>query len=99
MVRHAVSISTSEESSSALPFVPSTLNEVITHLQNQLKPEIYEFQVYREDLLHDIIKATKRLSFDPLKRVKTWFIGECGRDTGGVTRELWPLLGYSTWAL
>lgn len=24
---------------------------------------------------------------------KTWFIGECGRDTGGVTRELWRFLG------
>lgn len=22
----------------------------------------------------------------------TWFIGEIGRDTGGVTRELWRLL-------
>ena len=31
----------------------------------------------------------------------TWFIGECGRDTGGgggggvITRELWRLFGYS----
>ena len=23
------------------------------------------------------------------------FVGECGRDTGGVTRELWRLQGYS----
>lgn len=28
------------------------------------------FQVFREDLLNDIIKATKWPSFDPLKRVK-----------------------------
>lgn len=27
--------------------------------------------------------------------LKTWFIGENGRDTGGVTRELWRLMGLS----
>lgn len=26
--------------------------------------------------------------------IQTWFIGECGRDTGRVTRELWRLFGY-----
>ena len=26
--------------------------------------------------------------------IQTWFIGKCGRDTGGVTRELWRLFGY-----
>ena len=25
--------------------------------------------------------------------LQTWFIGECGRDTGGATRELWRLIG------
>ena len=49
---------------------PSILTEMIAHLQNELKPEIYEFQVYSDDLLNDVIQATKRPSVDPAKRVK-----------------------------
>ena len=48
---------------------PSTLTEMIAHLQNELKPEIYEFQVYSDDLLNDVIQATKRASVDLAKRV------------------------------
>lgn len=31
--------------------------------------------------------------------LQTWFVGEMGRDTGGVTRELWRLLGLSLTSL
>lgn len=27
-------------------------------------------------------------------RVRTWFIGEDGHDTGGLTKELWRLFGH-----
>ena len=33
----------------------------------------------------------KKKSFDPLKKVNVWFVGEEGRDTGGLTREMWRL--------
>ena len=31
--------------------------------------------------------------------MQTWFIGEAGRDTGGVTRELWRLLSHDVMRL
>ena len=31
--------------------------------------------------------------------LQTWFIGECGSDTGGVTHELWRLFGNSVMGL
>ena len=30
-------------------------------------------------------------SYNPLRRVSTYFIGESGTDTGEMTRELWRL--------
>lgn len=48
----------------------STLKDVITFLQGKLKPFTYEIQVLREDLLNDVIKATKRPSFDPMKKIE-----------------------------
>lgn len=33
----------------------------------------------------------KNHAYDPLKRVRVWFVGEEGRDTGGLTREMWRL--------
>lgn len=43
--------------------------------------------------MEDLIGATKRRSFHPQKKLTTWFVGEEGRDTGGLTRELWRLFG------
>ena len=31
--------------------------------------------------------------------IQTWFVGESGRDTGGVTRELWRLMTRAVFAL
>lgn len=84
---------------------------MITHLQEFLKNEVVEFQVRREYVYLDLLKESKKSKFHPMKRVQvflesnaydecaylkqTWFIGEMGRDTGGITRELWKLFGES----
>ena len=49
---------------------PTSLGEVITHLQKFLKLEIFEFQVRREHILEDLLQETRKISFHPLKRVK-----------------------------
>lgn len=41
--------------------------------------------------MDDLIKEGRRVSYSPLKKVQTEFAGESGRDTGGITRELWRL--------
>ena len=43
--------------------------------------------------MHDLLKDTAKSSYGPNKKVKTWFVGEEGIDTGGLTRELWGLFG------
>ena len=55
--------------------------------------EEYEFQVRRDHVLEDLLKESRKRSYHPQKRVKTWFVGEEGEDTGGLTRELWRLFG------
>jgi len=40
------------------------------HLQCHLKTEMFEFQVRRDQVLIDLLKETKKASFDPMKRVK-----------------------------
>lgn len=47
----------------------------------------------RSHLFHDLLKETSKKSYDPLKRVETYFVAEPGLDTGGLTRELWRLFG------
>ena len=39
-----------------------------------------------------MIRETRKRAYSPFKRVKTYFVGEPGKDTGGLTRELWSLL-------
>ena len=58
-------------------------------LQSRLLPVGCQFEVRREHVLDDLIAATKRRSFQPYpqKKVTTYFIGEAGRDTGGLTRD------------
>lgn len=68
---------------------PVTLQEAIWKLEEALQVDVFEFQVRREFVLHDLLRAVKNKSYHPLKRVKTWFVGEEGRDTGELTRELW----------
>ena len=48
---------------------PQSLEEVITHLEQFLKPELQEFQVRREHVLNDLLIETKKTWFHPLKRV------------------------------
>ena len=70
-------------------------------LQSRLLPVGCQFEVRREHVLDDLIAATKRRSFQPYpqKKVTTYFIGEAGRDTGGLTRELWRLFGKNVMRL
>ena len=72
---------------------PETLQEAIVKLEEALQVDTFEFQVRREFVLNDLLRAVKKKSYHPLKRVKTWFVGEEGRDTGGLTREMWRLFG------
>ena len=44
-------------------------------------------------MLEDMLHAMKKKNFHPSKKVYSWFVGEAGRDTGGITREMWTLLG------
>ena len=48
----------------------SSIKDVLVSLQQNLKPDIFEMQVYRADLLDDILKATNRPTFDRMKRVQ-----------------------------
>lgn len=60
-------------------------------LEMALKEETYRFEIRREFVLCDLLRSVKNRAYDPLKRVKVWFVGEEGRDTGGLTREMWRL--------
>ena len=63
-------------------------------LEQSLQDEFFEYEVRREFVLSDLLRAVKQKSYHPLKKVTTWFVGEEGRDTGGLTREMWRLFGY-----
>ena len=66
------------------------MHEAIVSLEKNVTTEEYEFQVRRDHVLEDLLKESRKRSYHPQKRVKTWFVGE---DTGGLTRELWHLFG------
>lgn len=59
----------------------------------KLKTETHKYHVRRSDLFHDLLRETTKKSYHPLKHVETYFVGEPGFDTGGLTRELWRLFG------
>ena len=46
------------------------MDDVIQQLQLHLKPEMYEIQVCRHDVLSGLVKETTRTNFDPMKRIK-----------------------------
>lgn len=71
---------------------PKTLKEAISKLEEGLRDEEFQYEIRREFVLSDLLRAVKKL-YHPLKRVKTWFVGEDGVDTGGLTREMWRLFG------
>ena len=64
---------------------------MIRHLFNKLQNEVYYFEVRRDHVLDDLLHEVQSESFHPKKRIKTWFIGENGADTGGLTREMWTI--------
>lgn len=76
---------------SLFAYRPETLQDAVMLLQSMVLPEVQEFHIRRSHVLDDIVKETKRRTFQPLKKIVTWFVGEAGKDTGGLTRELWRL--------
>ena len=60
-------------------------------LEMVLKREYFEYEVRREFVFCDLLRTVKKNAYDPLKRVKVWFVGEEGRDTGGLSREMWRI--------
>ena len=88
---------------------PTSLKEAIIQLQTQIGSEEVEFQVRRGHVLREVGKRAyhpfKRVRVCDKTYIiqimlncflfyQTWFVGECGSDTGGVTRELWRLLAH-----
>ena len=45
----------------------------------------------RSEVFNDLMRETRKRAYSPFKYVKTYFVGEPGKDTGGLTRELWCL--------
>ena len=70
---------------------PKSLSEAILMLEMVLKREYFEYEVRREFVFCDLLRTVKKNAYDPLKRVKVWFVGEEGRDTGGLSREMWRI--------
>lgn len=56
-----------------------------------LPEPVQEFHIRRNHVLEDVVEETRKNNYHPQNRVSTWFVGEVGRDTGGLTRELWQL--------
>ena len=68
-----------------------TLQSAVSLLQAKMLPEVQEFHIRRNHVLHDVIQETKKRTYSPMKKVSTYFVGEAGKDEGGLTRELWSL--------
>ena len=62
-------------------------------MEEALHIEEFQIEVRREFVLSDLLRAVKKKSYHPLKKIKTWFVGEEGSDTGGLTQEMWRLFG------
>lgn len=74
---------------------PNSLSDVVLQLQMKLLSETHEYHIRRNEVLQDLLRETRKISFSPFKRVKTYFVGELGKDTGGLTREMWALFSKS----
>lgn len=69
-----------------------TLNDVIVSLSAKLDPDEFKFEVRRDHILEDLLPVMKSKDFHPMKTIYTEFVGERGKDAGGLTRELWCYL-------
>lgn len=61
---------------------PKSLSDAIIMLEMALKKEVCVYELRRGHVLCDLLRTVK-------KRVKVWFVGQEGHDTGGLTREMW----------
>ena len=55
---------------------PNSLSEALLMLEMTLKEETYQFEIRREFVLCDLLRAVKNRAYDPLKSVRVWFVGE-----------------------
>ena len=62
-------------------------------LEMALKDETFQYEIRRDFVLCDLLRTVEKKTYDPQKRVNVWFVGEEGRDTGGLSREMWWLFG------
>ena len=62
-------------------------------LEMALKDETFQYEIRREFVLCDLLRTVEKKTYDPQKRVNVWFVGEEGRDTSGLSREMWRLFG------
>ena len=73
---------------------PKTIKDIFEYLEAKLAStatDDYTFNIRRDCVLEDILEDVGSASFCPYKIMKTYFVGEVGEDTGGLTRELWRL--------
>ena len=70
---------------------PQCLNDVMQYLKTKVVEETHEYHVRRSEVFNDLMRETRKRAYSPFKYVKTYFVGEPGKDTGGLTRELWCL--------
>ena len=69
-----------------------TLQDAIMSLSAKVdRDNSFTFEVRRSCVLDDLMHAMKSKCFHPTKKIYTWFVGESGSDTGGLTREMWGL--------
>ena len=71
---------------------PQSLHDIIQHLRLKIGVETHEYHVRRSDVFNDLMRETQKRAYSPFKHVKTYFVGEPGKDTGGLTREMWCII-------
>ena len=57
---------------SAFFSLPESLDDVIKHMQIIVQAETHEYHVRRNEVFQDLIRETRKRSYSPFKRVKTY---------------------------
>ena len=72
----------------------TTLKDVLMELSTRnVGNGVQRIDIRRDRVLDDMIRETGKKNFNcNPSNIKVWFIGECGEDYGGLTRESWGLL-------
>ena len=54
---------------------PQSLEEIVVQLRAKIRTDTYVCEVRRDNVLTDLLRATKKRAFDPYKKIETWFVG------------------------